>query len=49
MPAATSWDGSRRAHYRTTGVSTFASLGYLTDVVSWVNIYAADGLRQTAS
>lgn len=31
------------SHYQTTGVSTFASLGYLTDVVSWVNIYAADG------
>ena len=31
------------SHYQTTGVNANASLGYLTDVVSWVNIYAADG------
>lgn len=31
------------SHYETTGVSAYASLGQLTDVVSSVNIYAADG------
>jgi|CXWL01.1.fsa_nt_gi hypothetical protein len=31
------------SHYQTTGVSAYASLGYLTDVTSSVNIYAADG------
>lgn len=31
------------SHYETTGVSAYASLGQLTDVVSTVNIYAADG------
>lgn len=31
------------SHYQSTGVSAYASLGSLTDVVSSVNLYAADG------